>query len=347
MPRHFPNWLKAYSEFTSNSEAPYDMHFWVGVSTVAGALRRRVWIDQRQYQWTPNFYVVLVAPPGVATKSTTIRVGHSLLRQVEGIHFGPDSLTWQALAESLADSQDLVPLDNTIPIESQEFLSMSCITCSVKELGTFLDPQDSKMMSVFTHLWDGQVEPFTHATKTQGTIHVENPWINIISATTPAWLQANMPKEIIGGGLASRMVFVYAETKEHLIAYPSRLSRASDYYEMEEKLAEDLQRIATLVGEYRLPDKVMDYGTKWYEDFWRNRPTHLASERFGGYISRKKTHVHKVAMVLAACKRDELVITLEDLKEAIALVTKLERDMLAVFQSIVMGSGMGQDVPIA
>jgi len=62
MPRHFPDWLSAYISYSGYGEAPKYMSFWTGVSTIAGALRRRCWIDQTYFKWFANFYVILVAP---------------------------------------------------------------------------------------------------------------------------------------------------------------------------------------------------------------------------------------------------------------------------------------------
>src|SRR5258707_15834538 len=104
MARHFKNWLKAYLEFTRDSESPTTFHFWTGVSTLAGALRRRVWIDMKKFQWTPNFYIILVGPPGIAAKSTSLSMGMSLLGKVPGVKFGPESMTWQALAKALEEA---------------------------------------------------------------------------------------------------------------------------------------------------------------------------------------------------------------------------------------------------
>ena len=81
--RKKPNWIKTYMQYSSFSEAPDKMHFWVAVSTIAGALRRRVWIDQGYFQWTPNFYIILVAPPGIVSISTSLSIGMILLRQLE------------------------------------------------------------------------------------------------------------------------------------------------------------------------------------------------------------------------------------------------------------------------
>jgi hypothetical protein len=60
--RQLSDWLRAYCDYASYGEAPMKMHFWSGVVAVAGALRRRVWIDQVYFKWHTNMYVVLVAP---------------------------------------------------------------------------------------------------------------------------------------------------------------------------------------------------------------------------------------------------------------------------------------------
>jgi hypothetical protein len=177
MPRHYQNWLKAYVQHTSASEAPDIFHFWTGVVTVGGALRRRVWIEQNLFQWVPNFYVILVSPPGVVTKSTSISLGMRLLRQVDGIHFGPESMTWQALGEALAQAMEFADVPDPlsgIPMSTP----MSCLTISISELGTFLRTDDSQLVSFLTRMWDGQKEPFKHTTKSSGKIDVENPWMD-------------------------------------------------------------------------------------------------------------------------------------------------------------------------
>src|SRR5208283_4000409 len=46
------------------------------------------------------------------------------------------------------------------------------------------------------------------------------------------------------------------------------------------------------------------------------------------------THVHKLAMVLAAAQRDELIITAEDLVTAEEAISDLEADMPKVFSRI-------------
>lgn len=332
MARHFSNWLKAYVKHTSSSEAPDIFHFWTGVVTVAGALRRRVWKDELLFQWVPNFYVILVAPAGVATKSTSVNLGMRLLRQVDGVHFGPESMTWQALGKDFVDAQEYVDyIDDNGEIKSA---AQSCLTISISELGTFLRPDDAQLVSFLTRMWDGQRETFQHHTKSAGKIEVDNPWLNVIGATTPAWMRNNFSEKLVGEGLTSRIVFVYAEEKRKYVAYPSKAVRPTDYHLNEKKLIDDLKEIAALSGPYNLTPDASKWGEDWYESHYKNPKPHLSSDRFAGYIARKQTHLHKLAIILAASQRDKLIIEKEDLEEAEQILTDTEKSMIKVFESI-------------
>lgn len=292
-----------------------------------------MWIEQLIFQWVPNFYVILVAPPGVATKSTSIGLGMRLLRKVDGIHFGPESMTWQALGESLSSAMEY--FEYIEPMTGEVIRSpMSCLTVSISELGTFLRTDDTALISFLTRMWDGQREPFKHKTKSAGEIDVDNPWLNVIGATTPSWMRNNFTENLVGEGLTSRVVFVYAEEKRQYIAYPSRMVNAPNYTAAEEKLIEDLSQIASLSGPYLLTSDATDWGEKWYKKHYQQRAAHLASDRFGGYVARKQTHLHKLAMVLAASQRDQLLIEKSDLEEADVILTQTEGSMLKVFESV-------------
>lgn len=329
--RFHENWLSGYAHYTRHSESPDLFHFWTGVFTIAGALRRQVWIDQRHFQWTPNFYIVLVGPPGIATKTTSLRLGTDLLERVDGIVFGPKSMTWQGLTDALSESSALVPY-------GEDFREMSCISCSINELGTFLRPDDMEMTDVLVDLWDGQLGTWDRRTRSQeGRVKIVNPWINVMGCTTPSWLSENFKESMIGGGLTSRVVFVYGDTKRRLVAYPSEEIQADIYSDEAKRLVDDLRIIAEMKGAYELSPDAIAWGTTWYAKHWEKRPEHMVSERYGGYIARKQTHIHKLAIVLAAAARNELVITKTDLELSDKMMTGLEASMAKVFQSIGVG----------
>lgn len=327
MTRKLENWVHAYVKHRRNSESPDSFHFWTAVATVAGALRRRVWRNELNFQWTPNFYIVLVGPPGVVSKSTTIRGGLSLLERVPGIRFGPQSATWQALFEALQQAEEGIDINGEIHI-------MSCLTLSVSELGTFLRTDDQEFISQLIDMWDGQLTTFTRRTRMDGELKARNPWLNIVACTTPSWLSDNCDPSMIEGGLFSRIMFVYGDKKRRLVAYPSRDVRPEGHAREQDDLVHDLAAIADLKGPYTLSEEAFAWGEAWYRDLHEARPAHLANERFGGYLARKQGHLHKLAMVLAASKRDTLQIEEEDLAEADYYLSLVEKDMARVFATI-------------
>lgn len=331
MSRKHKDWLKAYLEYSSYSEAQPHMRFWCGVSAVAGALRRKVWIDQFYFKWHPNFYIVLVAPPGVVAKSTTVSVAINLLRKVEGIKFGPDVVTWPALVEKFAGSAEAFDYAGA-------YHTMCALTLESSEFGNLLDPQDRAMVDLYVSLWDGKQGSFSKETKTAGNDEVINPWINMIACTTPAWIAGSFPEYMIGGGFTSRCIFVYAEEKSQLIANPGRtvppgLDKFAD------SLVADLAEIALLTGEYKMTDESYQWTEAWYERHNKNPNPHLNDSRFGGYLARKQTHLYKTAMIIAAAKSANMWLEPEHFAIAEAMLNDLEPDMVKVFSKI----GMSED----
>lgn len=316
--------------WAEQSEAPELFNFWTAVSVVAGALRRHVWIDMQRFQWTPNFYIFFVAPPGIATKTTTIDAGHALLAEIEDVQFGAQSTTWQALIADMEKAKQIFEH----PSSPSGVVQMSALTIVVGELGTFLKPKDTDLIDNLVSMWDGRVGTHKHSTKTTGTNSVVNPWINVIGCTTPGWMRGNFPSYMIEGGLTSRTIFLHADRKRQLIAYPNRRVKPSIYTETRNRLIEDLRQIAELKGPYELTEAAYTWGEAWYQRHWTDRPRAMLSDRYQGYLARKQTHIHKLAIVLAACESNTLTITETCLQTAERIVTGLEGDMQKVFDSI-------------
>jgi len=250
----------------------------------------------------------------------------NLLRKVPGVKFGPDVVTWPALVSAFAEA--------TEGFEYQEALHpMSALTLESSEFGNLLNPQDKDMVDLLVALWDGKPGTFEKKTKHSGNDSIENPWINLIACTTPSWIAGNFPEYMIGGGFTSRCIFVYADQKAKYVAYPG-LRVPGNLDAMAEKLVEDLCHISTLTGEYKLSSDAVAWGEAWYHRHYTVRSATLDDDRFGGYIARKQTHIHKLAMVLAASSSDKMEITAEHLTIADQMVTDLEPDMSFVFSKI-------------
>lgn len=334
--RKLSDWLASFQEFARASEAPFDCLYWTGVVTIAGAMRRSVWLDMGHFIFCCNHYVVLVAPPGVIGKTTTSDLGINLLRAVEGIKFGPDVVTWQALAQTLAEAREASDMGNG------EYFPHCSFTMASGEMGNLIDPQDRQMLDLYVSLWDARPGTFNKVTKTSGSDSIVNPWLNMIACTTPAWIAGTFPEYAIGGGFTSRCIFVFADQKRQLVAYPSRQLPAGQAL-LRQDLIHDLERIAELRGQFQMTPDAIEWGEAWYNQHHTTFRKDIDPVRFGGYMSRKQGHIHKLAMVLSASRGDDMRITSSILAEAEHVVSGTEVNMHRVFELI----GRSADAKIA
>lgn len=331
MPRRLDDWLKTYMQYTAASESPDKFHFFTGVSVLAGALRRCVWLDLGYFTWTPNFYIIFVAPPGIVSKSTTADIGARLLREVPDVHFGPDAVTWQRLVQAFAQANEQI--EHTDESGEPYYLPQSAMTIVSSEFGNLLNPADKDMVDLLVSLWDTRTGTWTKSTKTQGDDVIENPWINIVACTTPGWIAGNFPEYMIGGGFTSRCIWVYGDEKRNLVSYPHRVL-PSGFDQLADDLVHDLEHISKLRGSFRLTEDAYAWGEIWYRHNYEHNIKQGADERMQGYYARKQTHLHKLAMVLSAARDDNLIITPDHLEMANEILSAQETDIPKVFSKI-------------
>src|SRR5690606_11504383 len=82
MSRHFDNFLDAYLEYANDDFVPEKFNLWSGLSAIAGALERKVWLPWGDtFSYYPNIFVLLVALPGVG-KSTALNKAIGLLQEM-------------------------------------------------------------------------------------------------------------------------------------------------------------------------------------------------------------------------------------------------------------------------
>lgn len=325
-PRNYPDFLGGYMDYTSCMEAPTAFHIWTALSVIGGALGGKCYFDMGTFRWKPNQFIVLVAPPGVVSKSTTSAVGYNLLKEVPGINFGPSSCTWQAMLDEFED------IEQKYKVGKEEKV-MSAMSMQVSELGTFLNFQDTEMIDTIVDIWDAADRQLKRRTKGGGVQTIESPWLNMMGCTTPSWISNNVPEYAIGGGFVSRTLFIYADKKQRAIPYP-KLEQNPHHATHERKLREDLARISMLHGEFKITDEALEWGSKWYHNHVDNPPAHLKTPLLQGYAARKQCHMHKIAMCLSASESDSMMIEARHLQRAESLLNLCETNMRKVFQVV-------------
>lgn len=324
MARHFSDWLQAFQEIHSHTEASPRMLFWSGVVTIAGALRRKVWFDMGEFQWFPNFYV-LFAGPSANGKSTAIDMGTKLLKRVPGIKFGADDTTRAAMAQAFAQARE------TVMLPDGEEMEMSALFFKASEFGNLFDTLDGKFTTFLIDMWDGK-DGFKKETKGNGNDEIVNPCINIAAGLTPSGAAVLFDKMSLSGGFLGRCIVVYQAKKWKRVSYPA-LVRDKKTKVLQDMLAEDLMQMAEITGEFAITKE----GLEWGDAFYNRTIDYLelgGNEGFAaGYLGRKQTHLHKLAMIIAVA-RGGMVLTREIMEEALRWLDEMEADMPKVFAKI-------------
>ena len=319
MKRKLPNWLEAYQEYTEETESNPMFNTWVGLSTIASALRKKTWLDVGRLKVFPNMYIVLVADPGIARKSQAISYATDLLRGIPEIRIAADSTTAQSLLQELEESTTYDRLEDGTPIRHA---SLSIVS---KEFESFLGIGGSKMMVTLTDMFDAGEQPWIHKTKSSGTSIIPSVFLNILGATTPRSLQDCLSQLAVGGGLTSRIIFVYSNKKHKKIAIPELTGRVR---ELKDLLSHDLNLISKIVGSYQYSPDALQYWKEWYEGFDENSKERLQPRReFDGWYSRKPLMLQKLCLLLASSKSSVRTIKVTDVDSSIHLLTDIEKEM--------------------
>lgn len=318
------DWIEAYLSYSSFTEAPAHVRFWVAVSTIAGALGRKVWIDQYSFKWFPNHYIFLVGPPDVVSKSTTMKLGMSLLKQVPNMVLGPTSCSWQALVQAMAS------MGEDWDFGDGKVTTINPCTVSSSELGNFMKPKDGEFLDTMIALWDGDTID-KKLIKDGGNCYVENPLLNLNGCTTPSWITLNIPEHMLEGGLLSRVIFVYADEIDHPVAYPAD-AMPKDILKLEKALVNDLTIISRLKGPMTILPDAKEWATEWYN---KMKTSDVAEdEKSRDRVTRKQTHVHKLAMILSIARRNTGTIELKDLQDAVQKIEELAEYRQRVISSV-------------
>jgi len=328
MSRHYKDWLKAYMDYTRESEPPESFYLWTGISTIGTCLRRQVWLNMGGvYEIYPNLYVVLVGPPG-SKKNTSINSGIKLAQKVPDIteHISADATTREALIRALKLAEKGIMI-NATPY------THSSITIVSKELSVFLGTKNHDLLALLTDLFDCH-DRWEYRTKNMGIDTITNEWLSILAGTTPTWLTGSVPLDAIGGGFTSRVIFVVEQGPKTRLAHPQFVT------EMKQPLIDDLKEMSLMRGEFTMSPDCYRFFESWYGDLHLSKSS---DPRFEGYYERKHIHVLKTSIIIATSLSDKMVIEREHFQRALEIVDATEGNMIDAFGSAGR-SIMAQDI---
>lgn len=335
--RKCENWIDTFLEWTLPvSEAPESFLTWAGLFCLSAILKRRVRYAKdllKMWDVYPTSYIMFVAPPGVAKKSTTSGYTERLLMEYNTtinvtdpsyVNLGPTSGSDIRMIEAMSETTD------------------GSMTIIAGEFGNIVKTRTAETYDFFTKMFDND-PAYIHDTMGGGKFSVLDPSFNILGCTTPDWM-ANNTGYITGGGFAARTIFIFEQRARQRKLFDK------EYYEeegilksrdigpnvkrMEElrsNLLHDLKIIGQLKGEARPENlKLEKEFVDWYKDYI-DQPIERGNETFQ---QRKHVHTLRTAMLLSICERDDLLISSAHFKRALSLINYVEKRLSRGFSTV-------------
>lgn len=317
------SWLDHFVSLGVDCESPIIYFKWVGLTTLAAALRRRAYMDRGMYTLYPNMYVILVAPPGITRKSTAADFGYvRIASRVQQIRGFCGRITPEKFLRKLQNVEIEQEQGGTALTENGSLYVYASELNNLVKGGT---KNALSLLDLFTGLY-GSGDVFTYDTVTHGELELRNVYINFLACTTPNDIRELIGRSGVESGFTSRTIFIYQDSGSPR----SWVELSDEQKELIETLRRDLIRITQLRGQFQVPAEVKRWFDGWYQGNYYTCPV----PELVHYWTRRHDQLLKIAMLISVSKRSDLTVTVQDMEEAKVLLEEAEKRMHEAFSSI-------------
>lgn len=312
--------IQDYCNLFKGTEIPTEFSIWCGLTGISAVLKRDLWIDQGICHVFPNIYTILVAGSGRCRKSTAIDQMDDMLQSINPpLNIMSQKTSTEGMIQSFHG-------DN--PGSTSDCVG----TVIADELIIFLNRaayEAGGLGGLLIQLYDCK-KKFSYKTIARGKEELTNSCLSWLSGTTIDWLKLAIPIEAVGGGLTSRILFVYLDRYADPVPIP--------YLDPEKKMIREglilrLQKFASLRGEVKWTKQARAYYIEQYCDFYRNSPL-FDDPTLSGYASRRCVHWLKLSMLFACSEGTPFLIKRAYLKYAENLLDMTEKNLPKVMSMI-------------
>lgn len=294
------DWARLYRAAVGPStEAADELHYLALLTVLGAALGRTVTVSCGR-PLHPNVYSMLIGPTG-DRKSTAAQLALDLLRRVtSGVLLLNGLGSQEGLMERMAGAE------SGSGLHSRTLLFVDEMAALLKKGRRESSGSLIEFITEVFHCPDFK----THCTRSKA-IHLENPTLSILAASTPCWLEAALQEEDILGGFTNRFVYVTAPAKSDkpLPALPDgrKLQELADWMR---RIAQAPPRAIALAPDAK--DLWSDFYVQW------RRSLADQSEHVAALLCRVDIYILKFAAMNAAMD-DTAQIALSHLTPAIDL----------------------------
>jgi len=308
-----PLYLEYARPLTEGSD---QFHLATALAVLSIAYERRIYI-QESSQIFANLYLAIVGYSSASKKSTSIRIGLKLLKDIF-----PERTT----------------LTNIFTPEGlhSEFEEYSRQLIEIDELGGFLGQVSKKSyMSGITDILNSLYDCPSHFGKrlAEKTLEFDDPYPVVICGSPFGWLANEVNSTLKEGGFLAR--FQWFISLDRLKKEDFKPITPAPNVNLQNKLIQKLEDIRSMEQEDEVIFTYDDQARELYCRFYEEQKLSLQneqSEQIAPHVERLLTAVKKFALIYQATKGEGKVITLQTMREAIALCRWLRGNIEHLFQ---------------
>lgn len=287
-------------EMTTEVESPRQWIWWSSICAIAAVAGSNTFLDHYYYKLSPNMFVMLLGKSGLG-KGFPIWLAKELVTLVDSTRVISGRNSIENVVKDLGTVSSR-PGKSPIP-DSRGFLVSG-------EFVNFL-VQNPSALQILTELYDTHYsKTWKNSMKNAGVDVLKNPCLTMLGASSPTHYKDAVSESDIEGGYAARTLHIYEDRRGHI----NPLVRAPERAFVINDLVKHLREISQVSGEFHYSPSAGDYFETWYRQLRRDQDSVIDDT---GLDQRLHNHVDKVAMCLSLSRRTDLIISVEDIEEAI------------------------------
>lgn len=269
-----PGFVTDFVNTGRGMESPTLFFVWNALWLISTVLKREAWLQWYPNKLWPNLYVLLVAPPALCRKSSSMHIANRLLSElpsclpstVKAYAKTSQVITGKTTPEGLLTS--LAPDQKVFMSTTESGSSMitvdkgSQIALNISELAVFLGKQqyNSGLVTLLTDLFDCK-DKDSEITRGNGLKPLRDIYVTLFGAITPEGMRTSIPDEAFGGGFMSRVVIAYQDTPTKIYPIPKPMPGYPVWQDLTFRLAWIAEHAK---GEYYLTPEAESYYDRWY-----------------------------------------------------------------------------------
>ena len=300
------SWLDLLVDSTKDLESPKRFIYWSGVAAISALVKKQVFFDKFSYKLYPNVYVLLVSAKSGLRKGLPVNYARSIVEKVNNTRVISGRNSVQGMLQVLSQQQTVTKPGEATKIhkDAQAFL------CA-PEFDSFM-VRDEQGLSIMTDLYNTHETPeggdWKNSLKSSPVESLHNPCITFLAASNEPLLEGLIKEKDIEGGFIARTMIVREEKRRGI----NSLMFAPEGLVDKDDLARELKYITNVKGPFFMGREERISYDKWY----RSLAEHEYQDRTGT-MERIGDHVLKLAMIISLSHGPDLVITQNNLEEAI------------------------------